>query len=166
MPRTLAALALAALATTACTDQLAPAAHATTPVRFAMSLDARAFLPGSTVDVEVWNAAALAARAHSGDCMIGHSAAGEEIICPPGVTYQPPPEPERIRFTVDELAHGFAIAALSIGRGEAYEISIGGRAADGCNHAGANARGVADRDEITLTDLDVYSTTMACRSGS
>ncbi|MBL8623082.1 MAG: hypothetical protein JNK64_17330 [Myxococcales bacterium] len=163
MPRTLAALALAALATTACTEPLAPSAQATTPVRFALSLDAHAFLPGSTVSVEVWNQAALAARARSGDCVIGRSAAGEEIICPPGVTYQPPPEPERFTFTVDELAHGFAIAALSIGRGEAYEIAIGGRAADGCNHAGANARGVADRDEITLADLDVYQTTMACR---
>ena len=126
MPRTLAALALAALATTACTEQLAPAAQATTPVRFALSLDARAFMPGTTVEVEVWNQAALAARARSGDCMIGHSAAGEEIICPPGVTYQPPPTPERFTFTVDELGHGFAIAALSIGRGEAYEIAIGG----------------------------------------
>ncbi|MBK7192154.1 MAG: hypothetical protein IPH80_06685 [Myxococcales bacterium] len=165
MPRTLAALALAALATTACTEQLAPAAQATTPVRFALSLDARAFMPGTTVEVEVWNEAALAARARSGDCMIGHSAAGEEIICPPGVTYQPPPTPERFTFTVDELGHGFAIAALSIGRGEAYEIAIGGRAADGCNHAGATARGVADRDEIALADLDVFSTTMACRTG-
>jgi hypothetical protein len=165
MPRTLAALALAALATTACTEPLAPAAHATTPVRFAVSLDARAFMPGSTVEVEVWNQARLAARARSGDCIIGHSAAGDEIVCPPGVTYVPPPTPERFSFTVDELAHGFAIAALSIGRGEAYEIAIGGRAADGCNHAGATARGVADRDEIALADLDVYSTTMACRSG-
>ena len=165
MPRPLAAVALAALAASACTDHLAPAAHATTPVRFALSVDARAFLPGSTVEVAVWNQAALAARERSGDCIIGHSAEGEQIVCPPGVRYVPPPEPERFSFTVDELAHGFAIAALSIGRGEAYEISIGGRASDGCNHAGATARGVADRDEIALADLDVFSTTMACRTG-
>ena len=72
--------------------------------------------------------------------------------------------PGRRAVTFARLAAGSALFD-SIGRGEAYEIAIGGRAADGCNHAGATARGVADRDEIALADLDVFSTTMACRTG-
>ena len=163
MPRALSTTAiLTALVATSVACGGAPRGPATAPVRFAISLDARAFAAGSTVEVSVWNQATLAARARSGACAISADAIGEHVACPPGVTYRRPPEPERFTFTVDELVHGFTIAALTITPGEQYEIAIGGRARDGCNLAGATARGIAAAGETTLADLAVVQTTMAC----
>lgn len=147
MPRVLSTAAIltalvASSTSLACTRSSARARPAA-PVRFTISLDARAFAPGSTVDVDVWSQAKLIARAGTAR-----------------------PAPERFTFMVDELAHGFTIAALSVRIGEVYEIAIGGRASDGCNQAGATARGVVAAGEIALADLEIYQTTMACRAAA
>ena len=161
MARSLAALALilAPLAT-GCAAPGASAAVATKPVQFRVALPATEFAPGD-VQVSVWSAAELDREARSAGCVVGWDGAHETVSCPPGVRYERA-APEQFTFTTAQLAAGVVVAATSVHPGERYQLSIGGRAADGCNHAVAEARGVADGGEVTLAGLSVMTTEMAC----
>lgn len=165
MPRVLStATILSALVLTTttfgCARAPTPAAtgHA---VRFAIDLDARAFAAGTQITVDVWNQAALELRDRHSDCPAIRNLHGTTAHCVDGIVKLP--DPERFLFTTDELSRGFTIAALSVRLGERYEIAINGAAHDGCNHATASARGTVTRLDMTLADLALAQTTMACR---
>lgn len=166
MPRLLSSSAILTalvLSTTTfgCARSPVPAATGQ-PVRFALTVDATGFASGAEIAVDVWNRASLAARERQSSCVASSDGTGTRVECPPGVDPAATVTPERFTFTADELASGFTIAALSLKLGEPFEISIAGPASDGCNHAMASARGTVTSLDMTLAELALAQTTMAC----
>lgn len=160
-PRSALASLVAITSLAGCASTPAPAPKVTAaPVHVTITVAADAFASDSEVRVAVWNEAQLAARARSGACVVGYDGKTETISCPPGVTYTPS-TPEELTFKAGDLAHPLQFDAASLRAGEHYEISIGGRASDGCNHTGGSTVGVAG-DTIAIADLVLATTDMAC----
>ncbi|MCE9571812.1 MAG: hypothetical protein K8W52_01520 [Deltaproteobacteria bacterium] len=165
-PRIVCASLLALSSLAACASAPAPAPKvAPAPVHVTIAVAADAFAADSEIRVAVWNEAQLALRAHAGECVVSFDGKTQTTICPPGVTYTPA-TPEEFTFKAADLAHPLRFEAASIKPGERYEISIGGRASDQCNHTGGSTRGVVAGDTIAIANLALATTDMACIQGS
>lgn len=136
----------------------------TQPVTFTITARAEAFSDRQPITVRVWDSEQLAIAESTASCSVSMSADGKETVsCPPGVTYRKA-SPETFTFTRAELAKGLTVASQTVTVGERYRIGVGGKAADDCNSAGANAEGTAAKAAVTLANLEVAQTMMACVS--
>ena len=154
-------LALGSLAACASTPAPAPGVAATA-VHVSLTVAADAFAPDSEIRVTIWNEAQLALRARAGGCVVSFDGKTETMTCPPGVTSTP----EQFTFKASDLAQPLQLDAASLRPGERYEISIGGRASDGCNHTGGTTRGVVAGDTIAVAHIGLATTEKACSKGS
>ena len=144
----------------AAADPKAATPTAKTPVHVVIDLPRASFADGD-VTISVWSQAELARRDRMSGCVVSWDGKTEQTICPAGVTFEAS-KPETFTFSAAELAHPVAFDATTIALGERYEISIGGRASDGCNSIGGDARGVLSSTTLALKDLQLAQTDMAC----
>jgi hypothetical protein len=70
--------------------------------------------------------------------------------------------PEETFVFREELARGLVVPSRTVTVGERYRVVVSGMAADDCNRASASVEGVASVDAISLSNLTVVSTKMAC----
>jgi hypothetical protein len=135
-----------------------------TPVTFAITAPASAFSDREPITVSVWDSAQLAIAEQTAGCTVSKGVNGQETVnCPAGVTYRKP-TPETRQITRAELAAGVSFASQTVTVGERYRVTLGGKAADDCNTAGAFVEGVANAATTRLENLDVAQTLMACVS--
>jgi hypothetical protein len=146
------------------TQSTVPGGMAAGFVTFKATAPADAFSDREPLTVTIWDSEQLAIAESTANCTASSSGDGQtQISCPPGVTYRKP-TPETQTVTRAQLAQGLTIASKTVAVGERYRFSIGGKAADDCNSAGATAEGTARAAEVTLSDLQVAQTLMACVS--
>jgi heat shock protein HslJ len=108
------------------------------PVNFTITVDASAFSNKKQLTVAIYDAEQLG-REQSGTAT-----------------------PEETFVFREELARGLVVPSRTVTVGERYRVVVSGMAADDCNRASASAEGVASGDAISLSDLTVVSTKMAC----
>jgi hypothetical protein len=130
-------------------------------VELEVDVPATAFEKDGKVTISVWNPKQLALLESSSDCSVSSDRSGkEETHCPNGETYEKP-SPEVFEVKASELASTIHLHASSLGVGDRYRVSIGGRANDGCNQTGGEQSGEAAAT-ITVRDLQLATTDMAC----
>ena len=133
------------------------------PVTFTVTARADAFSDREPVVIRVYDADQLAIAEQTANCNISKDVAtGEEkVSCPPGVTYRPT-TPEETSVPREQLAQGVVIASKTVVVGERYRVTLGGKAADNCNSAGAMTEGVAGGPTIAVKDLAIAQTLIGC----
>jgi hypothetical protein len=141
----------------------ATAANAGKAVTFTVSVDAKAFSDKSPITVRIWDETQRQIQDETSQCSVSMDmASGKETIsCPAGVTYRKA-TPEEFQITKADLAKGLTIVSTSVTVGERYMRSVTGKAADDCNTASASSTGTATGTTMTLANLEVASTLMAC----
>lgn len=156
-------------------------ARAAAPVTVKVAVQVSSFAPGSKVRIVVRNQRSLDAAKHGAECMVGISAPGtppppcpqgyscttnpsnpqESMVCPAGVQARFGPIPQEA-FELP-LAPEITVVAQSLVEGEPYEISVSGRAADGCNSVSASpVTGTLHGNTLDVNPPDWMSTLMAC----
>lgn len=139
----------------------APSKSGSGSVKLEIEVPPGMFLKGQAVTVTVWSEKERAKLERSAGCAVSMDASGKEsTMCPPGVTFEKA-HPETFTIAYEKLGSKVVLDLKSIAVGERYDIAVGGAAADGCNHTGGGARGVAG-PTIELHDLDFTSTLLAC----
>jgi hypothetical protein len=146
--------------------QPATAAIAGKPVTFTVTVDPKAFSDKTPVTVTIWDEAQRQSMDETNSCVVSYDpqTRQETTSCPPGITYRKA-TPETFQMTKADLAKPLVLASKTVTVGERYRLSVSGKAADDCNAASASTEAVAATETVTIANLPVAQTMMACVSG-
>jgi len=130
-------------------------------VSFTVKASQSAFLPGSEVTVTIMNAEQMALQKAQAGCTVSKSSDGTEATTCPDGKVPKPVKREVFKFPYSALSAPIQIKSETVVVGQAYSISIGGKAADNCNSSGGSAKGTAATAE-TVVEPEIATTSMAC----
>jgi hypothetical protein len=173
----LGTLSLAGAAMVACSTGLpsgkmpgasppAIAANAGKPVTFNVSVDPQAFSDKTPITVSIWDETQRQIMDETSGCSVSYNAQTQQetTSCPPGITYRKA-TPETFQLTKANLAKPLVLTSKTVTVGERYRLAVSGKASDDCNSASASTEAVAASPAVTLANLPVAQTMMACISG-
>jgi hypothetical protein len=141
-------------------------AGAKAAVTLVIPVEPQLFAADTTLDVQVWTAAQLAALNNNARCGVVRSVASgtEQTTCPEGVTYQRV-VPERLRLPLDGAANSVDVRPSGLNAGDRFRVQISGPSRDGCNITSATLERSARAGKNSLTDVVWQTTARACLKG-
>ena len=132
-------------------------------VTLAISVERQLFAADTTLDVQVWSAAQIAALTNNERCASTRDTrtGTERTSCPDGITYQPV-VPQRVHAPLGGVANAIEVRLAGIKAGESFRVAVSGLSRDGCNTTSATAVRTASSGRNALMDLAWQTTTRAC----
>jgi len=138
------------------------AAIPSTTISIIIPIQPEKFSKQAVVKVDLLNAEQIAIEDANPICVITGNGSGVTYTqCPPGTEYKEV-TPKEFTFPIGEVGNQIQIASTQVKLGEQFRITLTGLSQDDCNARSTRYTGVANENEITLTDLLWATTLMAC----